>query len=323
MYAKRGSDKKDGGDEFVTVWGADPKLDLLTFSCSAGGQDYHLLVIHGCDYPGDLQRAFKLMTEAVEAGLALPELKEKLSELVVGLVFHPRKWGDTEKDRLASDIEKYLKSKNISVAFVKQFSHGTPLETSLAPQSRATLHDFSKGFIEAWNFFFLPTKTSETKHSINSLFNVIDQDLQWWKDINFEDSEEARKVFGGTRERDLVALLQEAKRIVQGDANAEAGASESITSIAEQVARDVPEQKEAIEKALNEVLTLFDSSVCAEAERTLCILNNRTNKPADEVLSDLREQVQDGKSFLEWYYKLDVALKKLKDELTRNYERRR
>lgn len=316
MYAKQGDSRLDG-DEFVSVWGQPKAEPHRVFACEAGGRSYHVVLVHGYEYPQEVDDAVARARAAVAAGLAATGLGAGLSGAKVGFVCHARlAWKEEEKSAFLRGMKECLESSGLDVAFVKRYSYDRrlPLVSALAPQCRREPKDFSGEFILTWNYFFLREKARDSKHSVNSLFNAIDQDLQIWREDKFTVSDKSWQSFLESRVPNPLAALDEARRIIFGGGGA--GDSESIRSVAEQAALDMPERKEAIGEALAELSGLFEGPSYEAAERTLRLLGEADAKSSSEMMSALREEMSGGGSFLDWYSRLNAALERLREELT-------
>lgn len=317
MYASRG----DARDEFVTVWHGGLHTEHRIFTCQTGKRHNHILVIHGYEYPQNVERATERACTTVETALRNAELTHQLTISRVGVMFHPRQsWAPAAQRKIADGVAAALRKKGATVDFVESYHHGSVLERKLA-QACLDRQDWAAELDQLWPHFLQPTLVrceehfGALMHALQNLVLPIRNDLNTWRRYNL-DTETGREILRANEE-DAPILVARARELVLDDGTD----TQSVVRLMWKLADNLDEErKDKLIADLAELEKLFtpSDSRYREVEQLLGIFgnsaqHNRSQEAADDArLAEIRARIKEADPLGTWFQALIAALGKLR-----------
>lgn len=254
MYAQQGDNK----DEFVEIWQGAANTEHRIFALQTGSRDDYVLVLHGYEYPQQVQAATSRARVQVEAAIKSTELLPGLPERRTGVMFHPRQsWTPVAQMEIADGMNTWLRKAGAVVDYVQAYHHGSIIDRKLAPAC-IQRQDFSSVLDELWGLFlrlavagYARRLENLTKELTSALSPLCREKLRGVS----SDSLARPEKFPG--QQTAHAALTRARHMVLDEGNE----SDSIVSLVWEVADRVDEQKkERLISALAELEKLFSQT---------------------------------------------------------------
>jgi hypothetical protein len=320
MYAARG----DTRDEFVEVWHGGVNTEHRIFTCQTDAQQEHILILHGYEYPQNIERATERARASIETALRSTELLNQLRGSRVGVVFHPRQsWAPAAQRKIAEGVTAYLQEHGAVVDFVESYHHGSVLERRLALaclERRGWVAELN----ELWPYFLQPTmarfeqRFGALVHDLQNILLPIREDLNTWRRYDL-DEDMGYEVLQANKELAPTALDRARMLALEDEEDAQ-----SIAKLTWEVADRLEEgSKQGLVTSLAELEKLFapGDPRYSQAERLLSTFAPVTNGSAaqksldDARLAALRAQLSEANPLDMWFQ----ALVKVLDDLHRTW----
>lgn len=317
MYALRGDPK----DEFVEVWHGGATAEHRVFTVQKGTHPDNVLVLHGYEYPQNVERAAERARSSVAAGLNSVGLWLRLPKLRTGFVFHPRQsWAPDAQRWIADNVSTWLQGDGAAVDFAESYRHGSLLERKLAPAC-VERSDWTPALDAVWSYFLKPTmaryeeRLGDFVHRLQGILLPLRNDLDTWRRGRF-DTKIGREIL---RENEQLAptALARARALVFD----EGAGRQSVAALVWEVVDKLDEgSKEAFIANLVELEKLFANND-PRYQRAAALLrdfapeaqiSNGQEFADDSRLDALRAHLADANPFDVWFQALQTALTNLR-----------
>lgn len=317
MYAARG----DARDEFVGLWHGGVNTEHRIFTSQTGEWQDHVLILHGYEYPQNVESAIERACASIGAALRSTELITQLSGSRVGVVFHPRQsWAPAAQRRIADGVAAFLREHRAGVDFVEPYHHGSVLERRLALaciERRGWTVELDK----LWPYFLQPTmarieqRFGTLVHDLTNLVLPIREDLNTWRRCSL-DEDTGREILRVNEDLAPTALAR--ARALALDEGADI---QSIAKLTWEAAdRLAEESKERLIANLAELEKLFTPSDSRYGRAELLLHSFRPGGNGDAAqktsedtrLATLRAQLTEANPLDTWFQALVKILEDIR-----------